>query len=268
MQQIICMKHILYLSLILLVACNNNEVAQSNDETPSKEKQLADAIKQFPDSTLLVETLAQYYRENGNYDKAISTVNNILHIDSLNARLWDVKATLHFEVGDTLSAIRAYERSIDINPQPDVIISLGVLYAQTKNPLALAMADGLIMANKAAAEKEAFFIKGLYFSNTNDKTNAILFFDKCIAINYTFMEAYREKAIALYDLGKYKEALDILDKAVTLQNNFDEGYYYMGRTLEKMNKASEAIDMYQTALLYDPGYIEAKDALTRLGIKN
>jgi hypothetical protein len=42
----------------------------------------------------------------------------------------------------------------------------------------------------------------------------------------------------------------------------------MGRTLEKMNKASEAIDMYQTALLYDPGYIEAKEALARLGIKN
>ena len=198
----------------------------------------------------------------------ISTVNNILLSDSLNARLWDVKATLHFEVGDTLLAIRAFEKSIDINPQPDVIISLGVLYAQTKNPLALAMADGLIMAKKAEAEKEAFFIKGLYFSNTNDKINAILFFDKCIALNYTFMEAYREKGIALYDLGKYKEALEILDKAVTLQNNFDEGYYYMGRTLEKMNKASEAIDMYQTALLYDPGYIEAKEALARLGIKN
>ena len=33
------------------------------------------------------------------------------------------------------------------------------------------------------------------------------------------------------------------------------------------NKPVEAIQMYERALLYDPNYIEAKDALAKLGVK-
>ena len=81
------------------------------------------------------------------------------------------------------------------------------------------------------------------------------------------MFAYREKGNCLYDLGKYEDAITVLDKAVTLQNNFDEGYYWLGRCLEKLNKPNDAIEEYKTALLYSPDYIEAKEALTRLGAK-
>lgn len=259
------MKQFLYLSVFFLLACSNHEVAKAGeDELPSKEKELLLAVKQFPDSALMVENLVQYYRENGNYSQAIGSINTAITKDSLNARFWDIKATLHFEEADTLAAIKAFENSVNIFPQPDVIISLGVLYAQTRNSLALAMADALLIANKAEAQKEAYFIKGLYHSNNGDKSMAISFFDKCIHLNYSFMEAYREKAIALYDLGKYKEALAVLDKAVTLQNGFDEGYYYKGRCFEKLNKIPEAIEMYERALMYDKDYVEAKEALVRL----
>ena len=82
------------------------------------------------------------------------------------------------------------------------------------------------------------------------------------------MDGYREKAIALYDLGKYAEALAVLDKAITLQNNFDEGYYYSGKCLEKLNRIPEAIQSYQNALVYDPDYVEAKEALNKLTANN
>ena len=114
---------------------------------------------------------------------------------------------------------------------------------------------------------EAFFIKGLYFNYTGEKEKAIVFFDKCISIEYTYMIAYREKAIALYDMGKYQDAVTVLNKAVTLQNNFDEGYYWLGRCLEKQNNPADAIDNYKTALMYSPDYIEAKTALEKLTAK-
>ncbi len=263
------MNKLFYVSLVLLLACNNQEKAgTAATATPAKEQELSNAIRQYPDSALLVENLVQYFRENGNYGQAINSINTAIAKDSTNARFWDIKATLHFENSDTLAAIKAFENSVDLNPQPDVIISLGVLYAQTANPLALAMADGLLQANKAEAEKEANFIKGLYHSTKGDKNTAISFFDKCISINYSFMEAYREKAIAMYDMGRYNEALAVLDKAVTLQNGFDEGYYYKGRCLEKLNRVPEAIESYQRALMYDPNYVEAKQALAKLGVSS
>ena len=263
------MKKYVWLAALAFAGCsNNNDKARENTGMPGEEQRLTAEVKEFPDSSILVENLAQYYRENNRYNDAIAAVNAAISRDSLNARYWDIKATLQFENTDTLAAIHSFERSIDINPQPDVVISLGVIYAQTKNPMALAMADGLVMANSAGAEKEALFIKGLYYSYVNEKKKAIGFFDQCIKMSYTFMEAYREKAIALYDLGQYNDAIEVLNKAVTLQNNYDEGYYYLGRCLQKLNRNKEAIDMYQRALLYDPNYIEAKQALSELGVKS
>jgi tetratricopeptide (TPR) repeat protein len=78
------------------------------------------------------------------------------------------------------------------------------------------------------------------------------------------MYAYREKAIALYNLSKYKAAVDVLKRAITLQNNFDEGYYWMGRSYEKLGMIKEAIQSYENALLYDKDYVEARQALDQL----
>lgn len=269
------MKKIILPALILLItimACNNEDHTKTESKTSTesasgREKLLKDSISLFPDSTLLKERLIQFYRDEAEYEKAIAVTKEILLQDSLNDRFWDIQATLQFENEDTLAAIRSYETALNINPQPRYVILLGSMYAQTRNPKALEMADFLLKAQIPDTEKEAFFIKGLYYSYTGDKTKAISFFDKCLDIDYNYMIAYREKAIALYDMGKYQDAITVLDKAVTLQNNFDEGYYWTGRSLEKLNKPAEAIEEYKTALMYAPDYVEAKEALARLGGK-
>ncbi len=258
-----------WIVLSILLGCNNSDNIASvspGTDTLSREQLLKNDLKQYPDSTLLVENLVQYYREAGNYDGAIATINDRLKLDSNNSRLWDIKATLHFEDTDTAGAVNAFEKAVEISADPQYLISLGTIYAETKNPNALLVSDALL-ESKAKAEKEAWFIKGLYYSYIKEKAKAISYFDKSLAVSYTYMSAYTEKALALYDLGKYTDALAVLDKAVTLQNNFDEGHYYRGRCLEKLNKPMEAINAYQMALQYDPQYTEAKDALSRLGVK-
>ncbi len=258
--------------LVPFIACNNPGHKNENGETAAapasaREKILKDSILKFPGSILLKEQLVQFYRDNENLDKAIATADEALLKDSVNDRLWEIKATLHFENDDTLDAIKAFETALQIKPEPRYIILLGSLYAQTKNSKALDMADFLLQAKIAGTEKEAFFIKGLYYNYTGEKIKAISFFDKCLNLDYNYMLAYREKGIALYDMGKYEDAVTVLDKAVTVQTKFDEGYYWLGRCLEKLNKPAEAIEEYKTALMYSPDYIEAKEGLTRLGVK-
>ncbi|HMK04928.1 MAG TPA: tetratricopeptide repeat protein [Ferruginibacter sp.] len=265
------MKHTLLLLSVLccLAACNHasdEQVNESSSIVPA-EKMMKDAIQQFPDSVLLKENLIQYYRDSGYFDKAIATTGEALKKDSNNARLWDIKATLHFENGDTINATRSLEKAVQIMPDPGYVMSLGSLYAQTKNIKALELADLLLINKQTNTAKEGFFIKGIYYTAAGDKNKAISYFDKSLLLDYTFMFAYREKAIALYDLGKYEEALKVLNKSITLQNNFDEGYYWRGRCLEKLNKSNEAIEEYRTALLYSPDFVEAKEALARLGAK-
>lgn len=248
---------------------NATEAEPAHDSisaVPAKEKELLDAVHQHPDSSVLKETLIQYYEDNADYEKALKELNAWIAKDSLSDRLFDKRATIHFKDEDTVSAITDFEHAIRIKAKPEYVIALGTLYAQTKNEQALLIADELINS-KADADKEGYFIKGLYYTFTNEKVKAIAWFDKCLSISYTFMDAYIEKSIALYDLGKYQEALDVLDKALTLQNTFDEAYYYSGKCLEKMKRIPEAIQSYQNALLINPDYVEARDALGKLGVK-
>ncbi len=255
-----------FLCCILAACTNNDNTPDTGTENISAEEQsLMDAVAKFPDSLLLREQLIQYYRDSADYTKAIAATDEALKKDSLNDRLWDIKGNLHFENYDTINAITALNRAAGINPIPQYIIPLGSMYAQTKDSLALNIADFLLEAKMTRDDKEAFFIKGLYYNFTGDKSKAISFFDKCINIDYNYMYAYREKAIALYDLNKFEDAITVLDKAVTLQNKFDEGYYWLGRCLEKTNKQADAIEEYKNALRISPDYVEARDALKRLG---
>lgn len=126
------------------------------------------------------------------------------------------------------------------------------------------IADELLHTNKTKSGKDAYFIKGLYYNYTNAPQKAIAFLDSCLNLDFTYMYAYREKAIALYDQTKYADALTVLKRAVTIQNNFDEGYFWMGKCYEKLNRNEDAIQSYQTALLYDKDYTEARAALEKL----
>ena len=230
----------------------------------TQRKHRKNAIREFPDSLTLVQNLIELYRNEGSYDSALVLTDNQIKKDSGNAYLWNMKATLLFENEDTLNAIKSLEHAINIYPLPEYLVALGTIYAEIKNPKSLMIADGLLKANRVKSGKDAMFIKGLYYSYINDKKKAINYFDSSLHMDFTYMFSYREKAIALYDLGKYQEALEVLKRAVTIQNNFDEGYYWMGKCYEKLGRKDDAIQSYQTALLYDKNFTEAREALNKI----
>ncbi len=250
-------------TVVLFTACNS-DTNNTGAALPQQEKELREQIAQHPDSLLLKEKLVQYFRENNNYSAAIAETDNAISADSLNERLWYIKAQLHSENDDTLQAINAWEKTIRINPNPEYIMSLGSLYAMSKNPLALGMSS--LLLGSPATRYQGLFIQGMYYNNIGEKAKAVAIFGQCINMNYTDMLAYREKAIAEYDLGKYIDALKTLELAIRIKNTYDEAYYWMGRCYEKLNNKEQAVKSYELALQIDPNYIEAKDALAKMGV--
>jgi tetratricopeptide (TPR) repeat protein len=248
------------LVLLTFFSCQNTE--RKDEKVISREEELKAAIKKYPDSLMLIGSLVQYYRDEGEFIKALRVTDEAIAKDSTEAAYWEMKATLHIENRDTLAGIEAYQRLVRIEPIPNHLIALGWVYAKSGNPLALQLADDLIAA-KQQVEKEALLIKGVYNSVMNNKQQAIRFFDECLEHDPTYMFAYREKAIALYDLGMYTDALSVLKTATTLNNSYEEGYYWMGRCYEKLGRSEEAIRSYEMALLYDKNYVEAEEALKK-----
>jgi len=252
-----------------LISCNNTgDDATASSTQLSPKESLKSAIRQFPDSLTLVQSLIEMYRDEDEYDSALALTDMQIKKDSGNAYLWNMRATLLFENEDTANAIRSLEHAINIYPLPEYLVALGTVYAEVKNPKPLMIADALLKGNRVKMGKDAMFVKGLYYSYMNDKQKAINYFDSSLHMDFTYMFSYREKAIALYDLGKYAEAADVLKKAVTIRNNFDEGYYWMGKCYEKLGRREEAVQSYQTALLYDKNFSEAREALDKINHAN
>jgi tetratricopeptide (TPR) repeat protein len=258
---------ILFIALFSCNAKNDNLVENAQTTIAGEELAMKKAIESHPDSTILIQNLVYYYAKGQNYDGALGVLNKAIARDSANPFLWDMRGSISGEKGDTAQAIYCFEKAVQIYPEPTYIISLGALYAETSNPKALDLADALLEGSKARAEKEAYFIKGLYYSYKNEKEASIPFFEKCMLLDYNFMQAYLEKALSLYDLKKYTNAALVLEQAVKVQTQFDKGYYYLGQCYEKLNRREEAIEVYQIALEIDPNYQEAKDALGKLGLK-
>ena len=250
-----------------IAGCSNEDKKRDFSPTQSVEDRkeaLRINIKKYPDSSLFILNLIEIFRDEGNYDSALAITDRELKKDSLNAFIWNLKATLYFEKNDTIGALRSLHEAVAIYPDPDYLISLGMLYAEIRNKNALIIADDLLKSDKNKLKKNGWFIKGLYYNFNDEPAIAIPYFDKSLKADFNFMYAYREKAIALYHLTNYKEAINVLKRAVTLQNNYDEGYYWMGKCYEKLGMKTEAIQSYENALLYDKDYVEARQALDQL----
>ncbi|HVZ97336.1 MAG TPA: tetratricopeptide repeat protein [Chitinophagaceae bacterium] len=257
---------IAFITFLSITGCNSRspDTIQTPGMLDNSTEALKSELKKYPDSLALLQKLIETYSDAGEYDSALALTDAQLRKDTANAYLWNMKATLLFENDDTLNAIKALERAVNLYPRPEYLVALGTVYAEVKDPRCLAIADELFKTNKSKSGADAMFIRGLYYTYKDDKLKAIAYYDSCLSMNYTYMFAYREKAIALYNMGKYNDALVVLRRAVTLQNDYDEGYYWMGKCFEKLGRKYEAIQSYQSAILYDKDYTEAKEALQKL----
>ena len=150
----------------------------------------------------------------------------------------------------------------EINENP---IEKAFLYARDANPKALELADSLIQFGKTEEIiAQGHYLKGIYFTNTNEASKALVQFDSTIITNFTFTDAYLEKSILLYDKKKFDLALDLLKKAAELNRYDAEIYFWMAKNYESLHNEEEAFFYYQQTLLLDKTNGAAKEALNRL----
>lgn len=138
-------------------------------------------------------------------------------------------------------------------------------FASQKNQACIVLCDSIIhTTSDLNTIAEAYFIKGLYYSNTKELSMASACFDSTIQKNYTYYDAYIEKAILLHQQGAYDKALEALQIALNLTKNNPDLYYWIGKSYEGLNKTKEAVKFYQWTLDVDPDYAAAQASLKRI----
>jgi len=261
----------LFTATILFNSCQGNGSEAENssikpDSLSSPIANLEKSIQAYPDSLLLMAKLSDLQEANGQLDIAFATIEKGLQKDSTSVIFHNRRASLLLAKGDTSGAISGLLKSLSYAPeQTDIHVELGFLYAAQKKKNALMVADFLLtQTDQPALQTQARFMKGIYFVNIGDKKNALLNFNECIINDYTFIDAYMEKGILLYNDKKYTEAQKSFEKVLTISNTHTEAYFWTGKSLEAQNKMEEALDYYKKTIGLDDKMKEAAEAVERL----
>ena len=169
------------------------------------------------------------------------------------------------QMGDTGKSIQLLSQSLGLKlEQPEVENQLGFLLAAIKSEQSLLIATRMTHSEKALDAAKGHYIKGLYYANTGNDQEAISSFDSSIISNFTFIDAYIEKAISLYHVGSINMAIDALSKAMDLDRKNPDVYYWLGLCLEEKKDNEKAAAYYQETLRLAPDHEGAISSLNNL----
>lgn len=111
---------------------------------------------------------------------------------------------------------------------------------------------------KAAVDVcEAAYEEGNRLFKEKEYALAIEVFDKIIAENPEFIQAYFAKATILANQAEYAEAISELNKIIQVDNLFIEAYYLIGVLFNKLGDLDKAREGFQKVIYIDPAVVLA-----------
>ncbi len=226
---------------------------------------LEDAIKEIPQGLFLKLNLVRAYDTTGKTNEALAICDTILKQDPGQVNALILKSDLLLKKNDAPGAVDALEKAYFSMPTNAAIVNkLAYQYAETKNSKAIRLADSLIKKDSQRLFAGPWYIKGLYYSNVNERTKAIESLDAAIKVDHRYLNAYIEKGKILLDQKKTNEALKTFELANTVTPSFPDAWYWMGRCQEIMGDRAEAIQNYEKAFELDNTFTEAKEAAEKI----
>jgi len=104
-------------------------------------------------------------------------------------------------------------------------------------------------------EAKALFIRGLTSSTQYARYNESLeYFDKALAIDPGFTDAWYAKGVALHNLKRYDEAVTCYDRALALDPQNAAVWFLKGTALDDSGRHTGAVECYKKAMEIDPRY--------------
>ncbi len=137
------------------------------------------------------------------------------------------------------------------NPEVKIFGCSAIIDAGTEAPEAIATAH---------------FNRGLAYHAKRELDLAIADYDRAIALNPEFAEAYNYRGKAYFQKGNHDGAMPDLDRAIELKPEYAEAYANRGLVLGWQRKKESAAADFREVLALRPGDPVAVEGLQRLGM--
>ncbi len=112
-------------------------------------------------------------------------------------------------------------------------------------------------ADLAARSNAGCYIFGLIYFNAGDLHDALIWFDRALALQPAFPEALSARAIVLQRLGQPRDALESFEAILKLRPHDAEALFSVGVVLQSLGRMTDALVAYEEALHWSPAHCEA-----------
>lgn len=172
-----------------------------------------------------------------------------------------------------LSAIEAYDRAIEIDPQnADVWVKKGdafssLIQEEEEAIIAYDNATNIDPLNAKTWFKKGIALESLAMRGFPDSAypsvpiswlasssyrKAIMSFEKAIEIDPKYAEAWYNKGVVLVELEKYNESVQAYDKAIEIDPKYADAWWERGFALYKIGKYNESFESIDKAIEINP----------------
>lgn len=124
-----------------------------------------------------------------------------------------------------------------------------------KNEEAIVHFDRVLSRNPKILQ--AWFNKGVSLFRLGKYDDAIICFDKAIEINPRYKELWKMKYLALYNLNNKEEALECVEKLIEFDRYDKEALYIKALTLMRLDMFKEAVSYFERVLKINPYFEKA-----------
>jgi type IV pilus biogenesis/stability protein PilW len=126
-------------------------------------------------------------------------------------------------------------------------ISTKSIEVKQEDPKALALASEIL----------THFNLGVQFYNQRQFSKAIQAYQKVIALDPTYIEAYNNLGIIYQEIGDFDRAFEAFQKSIEINPQYEKGHNNLGILFYLKGRNEEALEAFQKALAINPNNIES-----------
>lgn len=220
-------------------------------------------VESRPDLNETWITKAQWQFTVEDHFGALRTLDAGLEQLGEDIKILAEKGRLAFEIGNAPIATDALNRVLALEPDnSEALLTLGqVQFNQGLNREAIASFDKVIASE---GTPELYNLRGLAKSNVSDFISAIADFDRAIAINPEYTEAYFNRAHALFRHSEFDASIADLNTVISMEP--ENAVAYTKRAMAKImmqDQDGACIDLLQAVTLGDESATQPFDTFCK-----
>jgi tetratricopeptide (TPR) repeat protein len=211
----------------------------------------------------------------GRSDEALTALNHSLELDPSSRVNWRFKAEILSELGRKDEAVEAFDESLKLNPDDAEgwQWKASLLTEMKRYNESLEAYDKAIELTPENDTKDLalnWFSKGWALNKTGRQEEAraalqksLEFYDRAISKNTGDISLLQQKGMALFELGRYDDAIEVYDQVLTDSHDIEfsatktSALIGKGDALRALGKNDEAISAYNKAIEVGPLYSNA-----------